>query len=143
MTGGITVLPGSARIDLSALRRVAADFGWAVDVAHNLSEAAAAQALRPTVAVLFSSDALGPGNSWIETIRLLRAALPKVRLVACHSFTESIDWPELCDAGAFHALWLPLKEDEVRRTLGFIWAAESSLQAPLKNHSHLVGNLKL
>ena len=132
MTGSIMVLPGSAGIDLLTLRRVAADFGWTAEVVYELCEAAFIEASRQIVAVLFSSDALGPGKSWLETIRALRLALPKLRLVACHSFTESIDWPELCDAGAFHALWLPLKEDEVRRTLGFIWAAESSLRVPLK-----------
>jgi len=46
--------------------------------------------------------------------------LPEARLVACHGLAESIDWPELCDAGAFHALGLPLNEDEVRSSLGFI-----------------------
>jgi hypothetical protein len=27
----------------------------------------------------------------------------------------------------FHSLWLPLKEDEVRRSLGFVWEAEKRL----------------
>jgi hypothetical protein len=44
--------------------------------------------------------------------------------VVCHGFSEPIDWPALRDAGAFDALWLPLKEDEVRRSLGFVWEAE-------------------
>lgn len=127
MTENIIVVPGSARVDLTALRAVAGDFGWAVDVAHDLCELAAAQKNRKTVAVLFSRDAVGSGHSWIGTTMKLKLALPQVRLVACHAFPESIDWPELCDAGAFHALWLPLKENEVRRTLGFVWEAEKRI----------------
>jgi hypothetical protein len=48
-------------------------------------------------------------------------------VIACHGFAESIDWPELCDAGAFHTLWLPLKENEVRQSLGFVWGSEKRL----------------
>jgi len=59
MAENIIVVPGSVPIDLPALRTVAGDFGWAVDVAHDLSEVAAAQAYGKTVAVLFCRDALG------------------------------------------------------------------------------------
>jgi hypothetical protein len=114
MTGNIIVMPGSARLDLRTLQAVAGDFGWAVKVAGDMGEASEAQA------VLFHRDALGSGCSWVDAVRLLRRALPEARLVACHGFAEPIDWPELCDAGAFHALGLPLKENEVRRSLGFI-----------------------
>jgi hypothetical protein len=74
--------------------------------------------------VLFHRDTFGSGYSWFETIRRLKLELPEVRLVACHGFAESIDWPALSEAGAFHSLWLPLKESEVRRSLGFVWEAE-------------------
>jgi hypothetical protein len=75
------------------LQIVAVEFGWVVTVAGDLRDAASAQA------VLFHRDALGPGCSWLEAVRLLRMALPEARLVACHGFSEAIDWPELCDAG--------------------------------------------
>src|ERR1019366_7575986 len=88
-----------------------------------------ARSNRTTVAVLFGKEALGPGYSRLETIRLLRFALPKIRLVACHGFSEAIDWPELSDAGAFHELWLPLQENEVRLCLGFVWEAEKRAAA--------------
>jgi ActR/RegA family two-component response regulator len=118
MRGKLILMPGSAKLDLQALQTAAAEFGWAVKVAHNLRDAASAQA------VLFHRDALGPGCSWLEAVRLLRAALPEARLVACHGFAEAIDWPELCEAGAFHALGLPLRANEVRKSLGFISEAE-------------------
>jgi hypothetical protein len=118
MAGNIIVMPGSARLDLQALQAVAGEFGWAVRVAKDLREAGSAQT------VLFYRDALGPGCSWLDAVRQLRLALPGARLVACHGLWESIDWPELCDAGAFHALGLPLRANEVRKSLGFISAAD-------------------
>src|ERR1700683_2989710 len=120
MTGNILGVPGSAYLELQALQTVAREFGWAVTVAGDLRDAASAQA------VLFYRDALGPRCSWLEAVRLLRRALPDTRLIACHGFAEAIDWPELCDAGAFHALGLPLSASEVRRSLGFISEAERS-----------------
>jgi hypothetical protein len=124
MTGNIIVMPGSARLDLQTLQAVAGDFGWAVKVAGDMGEASEAKA------VLFHRDALGAGCSWLEAVRRLRLALPDVRLVACHGLAESIDWPELCDAGAFHALGLPLNENEVRKSLGFISQAVKRLDSP-------------
>ena len=114
------VMPGSARLDLEALQMVAAEFGWAVRVADNLRDARSAQT------VLFHRDALGPGCSWLEAVRQLKLALPDARLVACYGLWESIDWPELCDAGAFHALGLPLRANEVRKSLGFISSAQKT-----------------
>jgi hypothetical protein len=121
MTGNIIVMPGSARLDLQTLQAVAGDFGWTVKVVGHMPEAAEAQA------VLFHRDALGLGCSWVDAVHLLRLALPEARLVACHGLAESIDWPELCDAGAFHALGLPLSENEVRKSLGFIAQALNRL----------------
>jgi hypothetical protein len=114
MTGNIIVMPGSARLDIRTLQAVAGDFGWEVKVARDTREAYKAEA------VFFHRDALGADCSWVDAVRLLRLALPEARLVACHGLAELIDWPELCDAGAFHALGLPLNEDEVRSSLGFI-----------------------
>jgi DNA-binding NtrC family response regulator len=111
---------GSDRDCHPALNAVAADFGWTVEVASDLNSVAAAQTHRTTVALFFCHDALGPNYSRLETIHLIRAALPQVRLVVCHGFSETIDWPELSDAGAFHELWLPLQENEVRLCLGFV-----------------------
>jgi hypothetical protein len=125
--GDIAVMPGSAHIHLSSLQAIAENFGWAVGVTHDLDKVAAAQACRKTVAVLFCRDTLGRGYSWLETIRLLRRALPDVHLLPCHGFSEPVDWPELCEAGAFHGLWLPLRENEVHQSLGFVWEAEKRL----------------
>jgi len=123
MSDKIVVMPGSARLDLRALQAAADEFGWTVKVAGDLREISSAQA------VLFYRDALGPGSSWVDAIRRLRLALPEARLIACHGFAETIDWPELCDAGAFHVLGLPLQANEVRRSLGFISQAQKRLES--------------
>jgi len=128
MTDNIIVMPGQALFDLGAVHTVAGEFGWTVGIADDLREVAAAHAHLRMSAVLFHRDAFG-ANSWIDAVRLLKSALPDVRPVACHGFSESIDWPALCDAGAFHSLWLPLMEDEVRRSFGFVWEAEKRLAA--------------
>jgi hypothetical protein len=121
MTAKLIVMPGSAKLDLQALQAAAVEFGWAVTVANDLRDAALAEA------VLFHRDALGPGCSWLEAVRRLRFALPKAWLIACHGLAEAVDWPTLCDAGAFHALGLPLRANEVRRSLGFLSEAQKRL----------------
>jgi hypothetical protein len=120
MTENVVLMMGSARDGHSTLNAVAADFGWTVEITNDLDSVAATQTNNTTVALFFGHDALGQGYSRLETIRLLRGALPQVRLVVCHGFSETIDWPELSDAGAFHELWLPLQENEVRLCLGFV-----------------------
>lgn len=120
MAYNIIVMPGRVRLDCSALNTVAGEFGWDVEVAHDLDQVEAIGAPRRTRGVLFNRDAFGPGYSWQEAIRLLRALLPGVCLVALYGFSETVDWQELSDAGAFHSLWLPLKENEVRQSLGFL-----------------------
>jgi hypothetical protein len=129
MPKNIVMMPGSNRDHHQPLHAVAADFGWTVDVTNDLSAVAAAQSHRTTVAAFFCHDALGPGHSRMETIRLMGLALPKVNLVVCHGFSETIDWPELSDAGAFHELWLPLRENEVRLCLGFVREADARAAA--------------
>ena len=131
MTDNLIVMPGLARLDLKALQTVAVEFGWTVNVVHDLPDLADAQADGKTAAVFFHREAFGSNCSWFEAVRLLKLVVPGVRLVACHGFQEPIDWPELCDAGAFHALWLPLKENEVRRSLGFISEAEKRKEPAL------------
>lgn len=120
MSGNIIVTLGSRRLDLSPLHAVAREFGWKVEIAGDLTAIAAGIVCPGTAAVLFHREALRPGCSWLDAIRLVGLALPGVRAIACHGFSESVDWPELCDAGAFHTLWLPLRENEVRQSLGFL-----------------------
>lgn len=126
MISNIIVMPGPAAINLEAVNTVARSFGWTVDIAHDIRNVIAAQSQQNTAALLFHRDAF-PSCSWLDAVRLLRSTLPEVRTVACHGFSEPFDWPELSEAGAFHALWLPFKENEVQQSFGFIREAEKRL----------------
>jgi ActR/RegA family two-component response regulator len=127
MANNIIVVPGMGDLDLTTLSRVAADFGWTVQVGHDLRQTAELVAQLSTVAIFANHDAVGAGFSWLEIIRVLRRTLPDARLVVCHGFGDVFDWTQLCNAGAFHALQLPLQDPELRQSLGFIWEAEKRL----------------
>jgi hypothetical protein len=127
MASNIIVVPGLGDLDLTTLNGVAGDFGWIVQVAHDLRQTVEMWAQPGTVAVFANHEAVGAGFSWLEIVRILRRTLPEGRLVVCHGFGDAFDWPELSAAGAFHALRLPLQEDELRQSLGFIWEAEKRL----------------
>jgi hypothetical protein len=123
MTENVIVLPGQVRLNAGILRSAAHQFGWTVGIAHDLQDLMDRQSRRTPNAVLFHRGALG-GVSWSHSIRLLRESLPGVPVVACHGFNETVHWPDLAAAGAFHSLSLPMKESEVRQCLGFVWAAK-------------------
>lgn len=76
------------------------------------------------MAVLFHRSAF-ESRSRLDALRAVTSALPGVRPIACREFSDAPDWPELCGADAFHSLWLPLKEGEVRQSFGFLAEAEN------------------
>jgi len=133
MTDNLIVLPGMARFDLQTLRPVAEEFGWDVKTVHDLNHAAATANDR-TAALLFHCSAIGT-STWLEAVRTAKANLPEMRLVVCHGFEELVDWPALCEAGAFHSLWLPLKENEVRKSFGFVLQNRQRLESMSQPHA--------
>lgn len=135
MTENVFVMSGPTPFPLNAVRNVGRSFGWVVDTAEDLNAVCAAQFSRKTAALLFHRDTFGD-CSWPDAVRLLVRALPEVRLIVCHKFTDSINWPELCEAGAFHSLWLPFKEDEVRRSFGFVWEANRRRAESAEKNPH-------
>ncbi|HTA44410.1 MAG TPA: hypothetical protein VK789_18300 [Bryobacteraceae bacterium] len=120
MADNIVVIPGSARLDLSAIDAIAGEFGWKIRIAEDAGEVAAVASRRKVRAVLLCRDAFGSSVCWQEAIRLANFAFAGAPVIALHGFAESIAWADLSDAGAFHSLWLPLKENEVRQSLGFL-----------------------
>jgi hypothetical protein len=128
----IVIMPGSNRVDMPLLRAAAQDFGWAIQIARDVRELRAVEARTKVGAVLFQQDSLGSESSWLETIAVLKAVMPDIRLVACNNFSEATDYPKLCRAGLFHALWMPLREHEVRQCLGFVWEAEKRSSLALR-----------
>lgn len=142
MTENIVVIAASGRPIDNVLRNVAGDFGWGVLAVHDIAD------LRESgiqaAAVLFHSDAFA-AHSWAGALAQVKIALPGALPIACHGFSEQIDWPTLSDAGLFHSLWLPLRESEVRRTLGFVWEARQRLakasrarRVPLQRVAHVL-----
>jgi hypothetical protein len=137
MADRIIAMPGSGHFDLRRLKESAAEFGFRVETAEDSRQIEAGlNPSREIAAILFHRDALGPRSSWFDTIWALRSDLPGVRLVACHGFGEEVDWELLSSAGAYHVLWLPFKESELRQCLGFIWDAE---RAAAESESEAVG----
>lgn len=115
MTRRSIVPMGTDTSDLATLKHAAEEFGWRVGRASDPQE---------IVAVILHRNAFGPLPSWREVIRRLKQTLPDSRVIACHGFTETLDWGEFCDLGVFHAIRLPMSEAEVRQSLGFLWEAE-------------------
>lgn len=118
MTNGTVILLGN--LPPGALDRVASEFGWSVENVRSLDRVRDMSADRKFVAVLFEPYSLG--LSWSLALRSVLDAAPTALPIACHRFSDVIDWPELADAGAFHALSSPFNERELRQSLGFIWA---------------------
>ena len=125
MADRIIVMPGSASFDFAQLWGVARELGFRVEAVDDIREiAASSSGCRDIAAVLFHYDALGPRSSWFDALWVLQSELPGVRLIPCHGFADSVDWELLDRAGAWHSLRLPLKENELRQCLGFIWEAQ-------------------
>ena len=98
----------------------AGTFGWNT---LTLKRVAAIEKLpfEAIAAILFDRGAVG--GSWPEAASRLRRIVPQIPLIACHHITEKLDWPAVCDAGAFHGVSVPLNESELRQSLGYVWAA--------------------
>ncbi|HXJ40343.1 MAG TPA: hypothetical protein VNH18_13770 [Bryobacteraceae bacterium] len=133
MADQIVVMAGPNRVDLHILATVANEFRWTVGTAEDPREVAESLPNGQPLALLFDRDVPGPRYSWLETVRRLSLILPGVRLIACLGFAEYVDWAELRAAGAFHALRVPFKVNEVRQSLGFILDAEKRLSEASAN----------
>lgn len=132
MADRIIVMRGSGQFDFERLAAVADEFGFRTEIAADAGtsvgrtnvERKIAEPFSDIAAVFFHRDALGPGCSWFDALWTLRSDFPGARLVVCHGFADDTDWQRLSDAGAYYALWLPLRDSELRQCLGFIWEAE-------------------
>jgi DNA-binding NtrC family response regulator len=121
MTRKTVALVGSLPFEMASLNRLAQEMGWGTEVVSDFDELRVLSALRKPVAILL--DAAGLGVAWEEALEEARKIDSEALLIACHRFSERVNWPELAEAGAFHALALPLDPGEVRQSLGFVWSA--------------------
>jgi hypothetical protein len=117
----LVVMHGLSEVFATTLSLVAQEFAWSVETVSNPAEATTLAHTRRIAAVFFHREVFGESCTWRDALRELRMTLPEAHLIPCHGFSDPIDWDQLSDAGAFHSLWLPLKENELRQCLGFIW----------------------
>ncbi len=118
----VVVLLGNLSTETSPLDVAVREFGWSFECTSSLADLREMSAARNVLAVLF--EPLAFGNSCHEALRSVLEAAPKAHPILCHRFSETMLWPELAEAGAFHSLLLPLNIGEVRQSLGFLWAAK-------------------
>lgn len=111
-----------------ALDQAITGFPWSLEDADGFRHLRDLDRERKVVAVLFEPYTFD--LTWNEALKSVREAAPTALPIACHRFSDAIDWPQLADGGAFHALRLPLDERELRQSLGFVWTALR--QEPLK-----------
>lgn len=103
------------------LRSLAAEFGFSFVWIPTLAQLQTFAGDQDVCAVLFEPRHIAP--SWREAIRIVQTAAPHALPVTCHRFCDAPPWPELADAGVFHALWVPFDLAEVRQSWGFVQEA--------------------
>lgn len=132
-TSETVVLAGVWVIDQAALDNLAAEFGWSVARVSSIPQLAEMKVGGNLVAVLFNPQGLGltkHGLTGEQALQVVREAAPGALPIVCHGFADTVDWPELAEAGAFHLLRMPLDLSEVRQSLGFVREATRRSEAP-------------
>lgn len=127
MSRGTVVLLGSLPAGRVPLADTVAEFGWSFEAVADEDGLQEMSDSRHVVAVLFDPKALEDSsleNYWSIAMNAVRRAAPGAFLIACQTFSDPIPWPELASQGAFHSLSLPVDAAELRRSLGFVWAAK-------------------
>ena len=148
MSRGTVVAFGNLSARNVPLTEAVAEFGWSLETVADEDGLQEMNQRRQVVAVLFDPKAVestaaregspveGAGHpesdgatgcdgsaGWSGVMDAVRNAAPGACLIACQKFSDPIPWPELVSQGAFHSLSLPLDAAELRRSLGFVWAA--------------------
>jgi hypothetical protein len=101
---------------------VVQEFGWSLECVSSFENLRKLLRDRSAVAVLFEPKALG--ISWEEALGLVLEIAPDALPMVCQRFSETVIWPDLAEAGAFHSLSLPIDARELRQSLGFVWTAK-------------------
>ena len=99
------------------------EFNWTPETLTSLDRFAKLNSRREVVAALVEPAAMD--LPWKQAIAAVRKAAPFAFIILCHRFSYSIDWAEASAEGAFNLLNLPLDLDELRQSLGFVWAAKN------------------
>ena len=129
---GVVAVFGKLSGGCAALDPLAAEFGWSLKHVSDISSLRRLGGDCRVMAVLIEPPELD--NSWSHAVQSVQNAAPAALVVACRRFSDTMPWPELAGAGAFHDLHLPLDPFEMRRALGFVLAAQrraAKMAAPL------------
>jgi hypothetical protein len=132
MERGTVILAGVGDEPLH-LEALVAEFGWSFKTLDNLGCLREINAADNLVSVLFSPKDLN--MPWEQALRIILSAAPGALPILCHRFAETIDWPEVAAAGAFHSLLLPFNLQEVRQSLGFVRSARASVENDIRQPS--------
>jgi hypothetical protein len=99
---------------------------WDVDCVPDLDALGLVSNSREIPAVFVDQATLGISDAM--RLRRIRALLPEARLVVCCPIRliSDIDPDEV---GAFHALARPLKMEELKAAIGFVWESWSRRKA--------------
>ena len=133
MSRGTVVLLGTLSGGHAPLADTVAEFGWSLETVADGDGLQDLADRRQVVAILFDPRAFegssveedaAPEDAWSNAMNAVRGAAPGACIIACQKFSDPIPWPELANQGAFHSLSLPLDASELRRSLGFVWAAK-------------------
>jgi DNA-binding NtrC family response regulator len=116
------VLFGNFAVEHRLLDQAAIQFGWSFKIAKSIRRLRDLGARSEVVAVI--SDLTLLAEPWEAALRAVRVAAPNALPIICQRFSDTVAWPELAAAGAFHAISLPLNPCEVRQSLGFVWASK-------------------
>jgi DNA-binding NtrC family response regulator len=121
MTAETVVFLGDVSEACFSLSEIARSFGWSLETVLDLTQLRCLNRQRDVVAVLFDPETLAASAG--QSLELVRIAAPHALQIVCQRFSDSIPWPELASAGAFHALRKPLSPSEFRLSLGFAFDA--------------------
>ncbi len=139
MKQATVVLVGNPVFETAALDLLVPEFGWRFEIAADLGQLRDLVASHGPIAILFDSNSLG--LSCRQALSSVRSIAPQALMIPCHRFSDLVNWPELAEAGAFHALSVPLDPAEVRQSLSFVWSArfrQSANVLPIRRAEHRV-----
>ena len=129
----MVVLVGNLQVEPVALDFLVLEFGWSFKTVGSLALLRELSATHKLVSVLFSPKDLN--LPWDRALRGVLASAPGALPILCHGFTETIDWPQAAEAGAFHSLLLPFDLPEVRQSLGFVRSAKAGAESGVLHSS--------
>src|SRR5512141_140707 len=129
---GVVAVFGNLSGGCAALDPLAAEFGWSLKHVSDVSSLRRLGNDCRVMAVLIEPPGLD--TSWTQALQSVQNAAPAALVVACRRFSDTMPWAELAGAGAFPDLHLPFDPFEMRRALGFVWAAQqraAKMAAPI------------